>query len=236
MPHSVSTATAGLGDPPPAPSTRLPRILNLGSGRAFDERCFNVDVEEGWGPDAVLDIERPLFGSGDTVELTTQRFGRVRLAPGSFDLIVAHDVLEHLRDLRTAMTNCLELLAVGGSMSILVPYELGLGAWSDPTHVRAFNERSWVYYCEWFWYLGWTEARFQTTRLDIVPSTYGEELRARDGTPTQELIRIPRAVDGLDVQLVKVELTEEDRAELARHRRGGGVQTLQMQHPGLREF
>ena len=33
-------------------------------------------------------------------------------------------------------------------------------AWQDPTHVRAMNENSWIYYCDWFWYLGWVEHRF----------------------------------------------------------------------------
>jgi len=43
------------------------------------------------------------------------------------------------------MTNCLKLLRVGGVFKILVPYDLSYGAWQDPTHIRAFNERSWLY-------------------------------------------------------------------------------------------
>ena len=42
-----------------------------------------------------------------------------------------------------------------------VPYEHALTAWQDPTHVRALNERSWVYYTDWFWYLGWMDYRFE---------------------------------------------------------------------------
>jgi hypothetical protein len=33
-------------------------------------------------------------------------------------------------------------------------------AWQDPTHLRAMNMNSWLYYTSWFWYLGWFEHRF----------------------------------------------------------------------------
>ena len=46
-------------------------------------------------------------------------------------------------------------------MEIEVPYERAPTAWQDPTHVRAMNENSWLYYTEWFWYLGWFEHRFE---------------------------------------------------------------------------
>jgi len=68
-------------------------------------------------------------------------------------------VLEHITDLKTYMTNCLELLKVGGVMEITVPYDLSLGAWQDPTHCRAFNQNSWLYYTEWSWYLGWEKQK-----------------------------------------------------------------------------
>ena len=54
----------------------------------------------------------------------------------------------------------LALLKDGGRFEIEVPYERALTAWQDPTHVRAMNEKSWLYYTDWFWYLGWFEHRF----------------------------------------------------------------------------
>ena len=48
---------------------------------------------------------------------------------------------------------------------IEVPYEKAPSAWQDPTHVRAFNTKSWIYYTDWFWYLGWLEYRFKVTRF-----------------------------------------------------------------------
>jgi len=93
-----------------------------------------------------------------------------------------------------------------------VPYDLGLGAWQDPTHVRAFNENSWLYYTDWHWYLGWTDARFDVGSLDFTPSVFGVEL-AKSGKPTAEILRTPRAVDSLRVVLRKRYLQEAERRE-----------------------
>ena len=199
----------------------VPRTINLGSGKSFAFDCLNLDVDPYWGPDVVADFNQPFPGpDGGGAEFATERFGAVRLGPGMFDRIVARDVLEHIAELPVAMTNCLRLLRVGGVFDVSVPYELSLGAWSDPTHVRAFNERSWIYYCDWFWYLGWTEARFSVAKLDIEPSRFGQSLQVQ-GAGSEELLRTPRAVDAMHVQLVKVELTEQERAHAATMRGRG---------------
>ena len=41
-------------------------------------------------------------------------------------------------------------------------------AWQDPTHVRALNRNSWLYYTDWFWYLGWLEHRFVLSRYETL--------------------------------------------------------------------
>ncbi|MBV5336502.1 MAG: hypothetical protein J0653_00360, partial [Deltaproteobacteria bacterium] len=71
------------------------------------------------------------------------------------------------------MKNSLDLLSCGGEMWITVPYDLSYGAWQDPTHVRAFNERSWLYYSDWFWYLGWDDARFDIIDQKFIYSPLG---------------------------------------------------------------
>jgi SAM-dependent methyltransferase len=197
-------ATAG------TPSARaLPAILHLGSGKDYREDCFNVDVNPAWGPDAVCDISSPgLIGS----TLETARFGNVTLVENSFDVAIANDVLEHISDLSTAMTNALRLLKAGGVFEILVPYDLSHGAWQDPTHVRAFNERSWVYYTDWHWYLGWVEARFDLLSINLRASPFGTELQ-RAGRSIEELLRTPRAVEHLEVRLRKRYLQESERLE-----------------------
>lgn len=202
---------AALEVPPrhaPAPST-APRTLHIGSGKDFQPGYFNIDIDAAWDPDAVLDIANPnLIGS----VVPTRRFGTVTIQPEYFDSLVANDVLEHIPNLLPAMTNALRLLRPGGVFQIVVPYDLGLGAWQDPTHVRAFNENSWLYYTDWHWYLGWTDARFDVGSLDFTPSVFGVEL-VKSGKPTAEILRTPRAVDSLRVVLRKRYLQEAERRE-----------------------
>ena len=194
----------------------LPGTLQLGSGKDFRADCLNVDINPAWGPDAVFDVSSPsLIGSS----LDTERFGTVMLTENSFDAAIANDVLEHIGDLTSAMSNILRLLRPGGIFHISVPYDMGLGAWQDPTHVRAFNERSWLYYTDWHWYLGWTEARFDLLNLEVEMSPLGSELQ-RAGKSTDEIIRVPRAVDALRVRLRKRYLLESERNEAARRQPG----------------
>lgn len=123
----------------------IPETLHLGSGKDFRSDCFNVDINALWRPDAQLDFSKALH-FGEIIE--TERFGPIQLKPSMFKRIVCNDVLEHIPDLVTTMKNGLDILETGGEFEISVPYDLSLGAWQDPTHVRAFNENSWVYYCE----------------------------------------------------------------------------------------
>ena len=167
--------------------------LNLGSGKDFKEDYLNADIQSRVEPDWVLDICDLKMGQ----EIVT-RFGKINIQPGMFTEILALDVLEHVSDLVKCMRNCLDLLAPGGEMKIVVPYDLSIGAWSDPTHVRAFNERSWVYYCAWSWYLGWTD-RFDMEHLEYRLSEYGSSLKLSQ----DELVRMPRAVDSMFLILKK---------------------------------
>jgi SAM-dependent methyltransferase len=211
---------AALGLQAPAKAAELPPALQIGSGKDYRPECFNADVNAAWGPDAVLDIASPAL-VGSVVD--AGRFGRVTLAAESFERAIANDVLEHIPDLATAMTNVLELLKAGGVFEILVPYDLGHGAWQDPTHVRAFNERSWLYYTDWHWYLGWQEARFDLERLEMDVSQLGEKLQQAGRSP-EEILRTPRAVDAMRVRLRKRYLQESER-KAAQQRQPGAARS-----------
>lgn len=193
----------------PELSKPLPRLINLGSGKAFDPERLNIDIDAKWQPDICGDLAAP---AGLRQIFFSKRFGLSRLEPGQFDEIVAMDVLEHVPDLSALMTRCLQLLRTGGSMRIGVPYDLSWGAWQDPTHVRAFNERSWLYYTDWHWYLGWIEARFDVGELKMVFSPVGETLR-QHGVASEEIFRTPRAVDSMQVVLIKRATTEQERQQ-----------------------
>jgi len=156
--------------------------LNLGSGKDRRDDCVNADIRSDVGADWLVDIGAPM-------QIDRQ-----------FSKIIAFDVLEHIPNLVQAMTNCRDLLEMGGEMHIHVPYDLSHGAWQDPTHVRAFNEKSWVYYCEWAWYLGWKGSRFEMEHLQMSLSEYGASLKL----PQEEILRLPRAVDSMYLILKKV--------------------------------
>ncbi|MEH3147949.1 MAG: methyltransferase domain-containing protein [Methylobacterium frigidaeris] len=187
----------------------VPARLNLGSGKDFRLEYLNVDVDPSWYPDIVADLST-IEGLENGLAVETARFGALTLQPDSFDEILAHDVLGHVSNLVGMMTSCLTLLRFGGILDINVPYDLSFGAWQDPTHLRTFNEKSWNYYSDWFWYLGWNRARFDMESLQYVLSPVGNELHQK-GLDGVELTRMPRSVDALRVRLRKVELSEEDR-------------------------
>jgi len=196
-------------------NSALPRKLNLGSGKSWQADCLNIDVNPMWQPDVCIDMSLP-----DLLErpLDSARFGRFCLPPDYFDEIVAVDVLEHVPDLVALMTNCLKLLRNGGALKALVPFDLSYGAWQDPTHVRAFNERSWLYYTEWFWYVGWRDARFDLAELKFLLSDVGQAM-AKEGVSHDVIARAPRAVDSMHVTLLKRPLSDLERAEYDRRTR-----------------
>lgn len=138
-----------------------PTLINLGSGKDYKPGWLNLDVLDRAEPDLVLDL-------GQTVQWPVARStrfgGQVRLEPGTVERVYANNVLEHVPDLPMLMGNVLALLKEGGEFDIEVPYEKAPTAWQDPTHLRAMNENSWLYYTEWFWYLGWFEHRFEIVR------------------------------------------------------------------------
>lgn len=187
---------------PPA----FPSILNIGAGRKFRPWCVNADVDAASAPDWPLDIAAALpVGAA----LPAARFGDVELREGMFDAVIADHLLEHVADLPTTMANILRLLKEGGVLYAEVPYDLSYGAWQDPHHVRAFNEKSWLYYTDWHWYLDWRAARFDLAGLQFGPSDYGRRLLA-EGLPLQEVLLRPRAVDVMRVELRKRPLTQPE--------------------------
>ena len=155
-----------------------PTRINLGSGKDYQAGWLNLDVLARAEPDLVLDLAQP---QAFPLALVSDSVGPVQLEAGSVELINANNVLEHVADLPTLMTNCLALLKDGGEFHIEVPYEHAATAWQDPTHVRAMNENSWLYYTDWFWYLGWFEHRFAvkaSTYLDLSLKDCGREQAA----------------------------------------------------------
>jgi SAM-dependent methyltransferase len=178
------------------PAPWRPAAINLGSGKDYRAGWLNLDVIAQAQPDLLLDLGRPL---ALPLAARCETQGELLLAEDSVDLINANNVLEHVPDLPTLMGNCLRLLRSGGQMQIEVPYERAPTAWQDPTHLRAMNENSWLYYCDWFWYLGWFEHRFEiaaSSWLDTGLQPSGQDqaafmrvtLRKRQTTPQERML------------------------------------------------
>ena len=194
--------------------TLVPSRMNIGSGKDYRAGYLNVDINPSTNPDLLFDLS-----SISTLPVTVRSpvYGDVVFSEASLDEIVAIDVLEHIPDLEGFMTNCLALLREGGRFEILVPYDLSFGAWQDPTHVRAFNENSWLYYTEWFWYLGWFEYRFDCLSLEFVPSEVGQEL-IKKSLPQQQVLRTPRAINSMKVILQKRKTTAAEKTSARSYR------------------
>lgn len=172
----------------------IPKILNIGCGTHRLDDALNIDINPKINPDAILDITKVPFGE----KIHTKTFGEIEIKEEMFDEIRAFHVLEHIRDLVPTMWNCYKLLNWDGKMLIRVPYDLSYGAWQDPTHVRAFNQHSWKYWCmswckEQF---GWEEG-FQLRSDDI-------EFFMNKKMPIEVAVRTPRVIDEMKVTLYKI--------------------------------
>jgi SAM-dependent methyltransferase len=140
-----------------------PTAMNLGSGKDYKLGWLNIDILERTQPDLVLDLGKEV---SFPIKARTLGGGQIRLEENSLDQIYANNVLEHVPDLPCLMTNLLGLLKEEGELELEVPYEKSTTAWQDPTHLRAMNKNSWIYYTSWFWYLGWFTHRFEITHFE----------------------------------------------------------------------
>lgn len=62
--------------------------------------------------------------------------------------IHSNQVLEHIDEIIPLFNAMWRVLIPGGTMQHVVPHFLSPHAWGDPTHVRAFSEESFKYFCK----------------------------------------------------------------------------------------
>lgn len=106
--------------------------LNLGCGNAPLDGAVNHDLRA-HGPhiDVAHDLDRLPWPWADA----------------SARRIVMQDVAEHLRaDIAEWLDECWRILAPGGVLDVRVPAWDHRNAWADPTHRRAFEERTFDYW------------------------------------------------------------------------------------------
>lgn len=131
------------------------RLLEIGCGHGFTLARLEQRYET-WG----VDISEYAIGraaefaprSRCMVADVDQGFPAA-LTPGSFDLVMAKYVFEHLRDPGLALRRAAGLLRPGGTLFISMPYTASLGArlkgddWyarKDPTHCSLLSRDTWL--------------------------------------------------------------------------------------------
>ena len=98
------------------------RILDVGCGlgtyvehlREFSDQVFGIDI----------DVERVAEGARRVPNLLAGAAERPPFMPGSFDVLLLHEVLEHVEDDSQAAQEAFRLLAPGGRMVIFAPNRL----------------------------------------------------------------------------------------------------------------
>jgi SAM-dependent methyltransferase len=101
--------------------------LDLGGRFNSPEGYISVDLQDA---DVVMDLS------------TSWHY----LKDNSVGVLRAYHVLEHLPDTIHFFNEAFRVLAPGGLLLIEVPSSNGLGAFSDPTHIKFFNQLSFEYY------------------------------------------------------------------------------------------
>lgn len=110
------------------PKTRL----NLGCGLDYREGWINVDHDPRVRSDISCDV---VYCVNEELELR------------AFDLIVAHDIMEHLSDPVRFLDGCWNLLKPDGVIEIRVPHAtLSHNTWLDPTHRRGYLPESFHFF------------------------------------------------------------------------------------------
>lgn len=134
--------------------------LNLGCGGDIREGWCNVDISQHEGVDMCVDLnEHPWPWESNSV-----------------DEIRAIDVLEHLDDFLEFFNDAHDILRDGCEITVQVPHSSSRNYWIDPTHRRAYDERSFDYlddstelgqkYGQYYTDRRWSIVRVERTYLD----------------------------------------------------------------------
>lgn len=197
---------------PPGHAVAVPKTLQIGSGPLWNFTYFNIDSDAMMAPDMLLDMSAPLpFGTAKP----TWRFGDIALQRGYFEKIMAKLVFHRVENLQQTLTNCLDLLCDGGTVELTVPMDMSQQSWAEAETRRAFNEKSWESILSNWWRYGWENHRFHLASLGYgVANENGMRILNENGQNWEAALLQARAVDTLNITLVKRSLTDEERLQL----------------------
>ncbi|MFM2343823.1 MAG: hypothetical protein RLZZ210_431, partial [Pseudomonadota bacterium] len=188
----------------------LPKSLNLGCGVDWKYDMLNLDYDDRYKPDLLIDLNKQ---NDFTADFDTWRFGKHSNIKGYFSSIHANYVFECVDNLANAMTNCLNLLEEDGVLYIKVIYDLSINAWSSPEYKRHFNENSFFYYSNSInlLNLGWYEYAFEFVEYHISLSSYGLDQYYENDGNFDKVKNLPRAIDYLTFKLKKRKTNHDEK-------------------------
>ncbi|TDR31007.1 hypothetical protein [Hydromonas duriensis] len=203
----LNAKPAQLGNPPEH-SVALPKILQIGAAEKWNFMYCNIDANANFAPDLPIDISQPVPFEQP---LHSWRFGHTTLTQGYFDKIIAKNVFQRVSNLQQALTNCLELLSEGGIVELSVPLDLSLDSWSSLEDCRTFNSSTWEKLLDEWWTYGWTHHRLEIASIEFgLHNPYGMGVLKDNANDWDSALRMPRAIDTMNVVLRKRALTNEE--------------------------
>jgi len=110
--------------------TKFEKKLNLGCGVDYLSGWTNIDRNKLYLADYYIDIDKPSI--------------YFPFKEGTFDLIYAAHILEHIFNLKELKAELTRILKPGGMIYVVSPDYLSPDAWGDDTHVRAFSSQSFL--------------------------------------------------------------------------------------------
>lgn len=132
-------------------------ILDVGVG--LGRVLSNFPALDRYGMDISFGYLKEVQSKG--VEVCFAQVEEIPYKPGTFDVVLATDILEHVLDLNLSCAKMLSVLKPGGLLIARVPYREDLSGYLAPenpykyVHVRSFDEDSLrilferIFDCEW---------------------------------------------------------------------------------------
>jgi predicted SAM-dependent methyltransferase len=103
--------------------------IDLGCGESKQPGWVGIDARDLNGVDIVCDLNKGIPIEDDTV-----------------DIVKASHILEHIPDTIKIMSEIWRVCKNNSQVAIAVPHYKSIGAWQDPTHVKAFTEHTFWYF------------------------------------------------------------------------------------------
>lgn len=156
------------------------RILDAGCGLGLYVRAFRRFSDEVYGVD--IDPERIAQASRELPNLQVAPAESLPFEDDSFDVVLSHEVLEHVTDDRAAAREAVRVLRPGGRLIVFVPNRW----WFFETHGIYWRG---VYHFGNFAFVNWLPDALRNKLAPHVRAYTGKQLRALfEGLPVRVIV------------------------------------------------